>query len=160
ELKEKYDEFYIVIGSSEESRTDNNPLTFEERKNLIHACHPELEILGLEDTEKTSEGNIEWAEKLEKLGLDRIISGNDLVIEIIDEHTDIEHEWPEMHDEEIYSGTEVRRRINSGEEWRYLVPKCSYEEIEDLIEKIKASGTQYNFEPGWKQENAFHGTSG
>lgn len=159
QMKEEYEEFCIVIGSSEKSGTDDNPLTFEERKTLIKACHPEVEILGLEDTEKTPEGNKKWAEKLEEIGLDRIISGNDLVAEIIEEHTDLSHERPEMHDEEIYSGTEVRRRINSGEEWRYLVPKCSYETLEGLIEVIKKSGTQYDFEPGWKRENSFHDTA-
>jgi len=101
----------------------------------------------------------EFAEEFEKKEFDVVISGNDKAKDIIEKHTDIRVERPEMFSEKIYSGTEVRRRINSGEEWRYLTPECSHEVLEGLLEKIKNSGTQYNFEPGWKKENSFHGTA-
>jgi len=164
--KNNYEELQIIIGSPEKSRTERNPLNFEERKNLIQACFPNLKVIGIKDTEenpqesdpKTS-ANQKWAEKFENKGFDIIISGNNKVKEIIETHTDINVEKPEMFSERIYSGTEVRRRINSGEEWRYLTPECSHEVLEGLLKKIKKSGTQYNFEPGWKKENSFHGTA-
>jgi len=49
----------------------------------------------------------------------------------------MELEEQELYDPEIYSGTEVRRRIKSDEEWRYLVPKCAKQKIEDLVETVK-----------------------
>ncbi|MFO7793728.1 MAG: adenylyltransferase/cytidyltransferase family protein [Candidatus Nanohaloarchaea archaeon] len=166
EEKDNYEDFTVIVGSPERSRTERNPLTFEERKNLIKACFPEVKGIGIEDTEEkpqesdpeTSE-NQKWAEEFKEKGFDVIISGNDKVKEIIEKHTDIQVERPEMFSERIYSGTEVRRRINSGEEWRYLTPKCSHEVLEGLLEKVKKSGTQYNFEPGWKKDNAYHGTA-
>ena len=163
EMKEKFDNFAVIIGSPEKSGTERNPLTFEERKDLINACFPNLKIVGIEDTEEDpessdpeSEANRKWAEMFEEKGFERVISGNEKVKEIIENHTEIEVKKPEMFSEKIYSGTEVRRRIKSGEEWRYLTPKCSHEKLEGLLEKIKKSGTQYNFEPGWKRENSFH----
>ena len=166
EEKDNYENFKVIIGSPERSRTERNPLTFAERKNLIKACFPEIKVISIEDTEESPQesdpetsANQKWAEEFEKKGFDVIISGNDKVREIIEKHTDIQAEIPEMFSERIYSGTEVRRRINSGEEWRYLTPECSHEKLEGLLEKVKKSGTQYNFEPGWKKDNAYHGTA-
>ncbi len=165
EEKAKYEDFTVIVGSPERSRTERNPLSFEERKKLIKACF-DVEIIGLEDTEEDpqnsdpeSTANERWAQLFEQKGFSKVISGNDKVKEIIEKHTDIKVDRPEMFSEKIYSGTEVRRRIKSGEEWRYLTPECSHTVLEDLLEKIKKSGTQYNFEPGWKRDNAYHGTA-
>ena len=154
QLNENYSEPVIIVGSSGKSRTEDNPLSFEERKKLIEACHPDIEILKLEDVESDEE----WMEKLEGLDLDKVISRNDNVHKIL-ENSDLEVERPQMFDEKIYSGTEVRRRIKSGEEWRYLTPKCSHKALEGLLEAVKKSGTQYNFEPGWERENSYHDTA-
>jgi nicotinamide-nucleotide adenylyltransferase len=166
EEKENYEKFTVVIGSSERSRTEKNPLTFEERKKLIKACFPEIKVIGIEDTEENPQksdpetsANKEWAEKFQEKNFDVIISGNDKVKQIIEKHTEIQVESPEMVSENIYSGTEARRRIKSGEEWRYLTPKCSHQQLESLLEKIKKSGKQYNFEPGWKKKNSYHETA-
>ncbi len=148
-------DFHLIIGSSNKSRTEKNPLTLKERKKIIQACHPKIEILGLEDFESDKK----WAEKLEKLGLDKIITGNQNTIKIIKQHTSLQVQRPEKYNKEIYNSTEVRRRIKSGEEWRYLTPKCSHPILENQLKTVKKSGTQYNFEPGWKRKNAFHGTA-
>lgn len=164
--KEEFDHFKLIIGSPEESGTERNPLTFEQRKELVKACFPDIEITAVEDTEEdpqnsnpSSSANKRWAEEFEKKGFDKVISGNQKVKDIIESHTDVEVERPELYSEKIYSGTEVRRRIKSGEEWRYLTPECSHSVLEDLLEDIKDSGTQYNFEPGWKKKNSYHSTA-
>lgn len=158
--REEFEEFVIVIGSADKSREQENPLTFEERKEIIEGCYPELEILPLEDEGKTEEGNRKWAAKLEeKTGGDAVISRNSLVQELVREHTSMEVEEPDKIGPDSYSGTEVRRRIQSGEEWRYLVPDCCKEEIDSLTEVIEEVGIEYEFEPGWKKENAYHSTA-
>ena len=164
--RERFSEFHILIGSAEKSRTERNPLTFEERKKLIKNCFPDVEVLPIEDTDESPEDtdwndevNKKWAEKFDKKGFDLIISGNELVRDIISNHTNIDVEKPEMYNQKIYSGTEVRRRIKSGEEWRYLTPKCSHESLESQLDNIKKSGTQYEFEPGWRRKNSFHSTA-
>ncbi|MDY6774277.1 MAG: adenylyltransferase/cytidyltransferase family protein [Candidatus Nanohaloarchaea archaeon] len=151
---EEQEEFVVAVGSAGKSREEDNPLGFEERKEIIQNCFPGLEVIGIEDDEKTEEGNRRWAEKLEeKLEADLVISNNELVRDLVEEHTEMDVRQQEMYEPEIYSGTEVRRRIRSGEEWRYLVPGCAAGKIEDLVDEIKESGIQYEFRPGWKKEN-------
>lgn len=131
-------------------------MSLEERKKIIRGCFPEVEIVPKED----EPDNQEWAQNLEeKVEADVIISGNDLVQRLVKEHTSMEVVEQELYDPDIYSGTEVRRRIRSGEEWRYLVPKCAKEAIESLEDTIRDSGIQYDFKPGWKKENAYHNTA-
>lgn len=149
------EELVLVVGSAGESRTDENPLNVEERKSIIHACFPKIDIYAVEDNESDEK----WMEEIiEKTEAEKIISGNERVLDIFKE-SDLEVEEAEMHEPEIYSGTEVRRRINSGGEWSYLVPECAEKRLKELVDTIKKSGTQYEFEPGWKRENAFNGTS-
>ncbi|MFT4868304.1 MAG: nicotinamide-nucleotide adenylyltransferase [Candidatus Nanohaloarchaea archaeon] len=153
--REEYD-LKLVIGSADKSRTEENPLTIEEREKIIRECHPEIKILHKDDHEDDEE----WVIGLEeKVDADLVISQNELVKQLIDDHTNMEVVEQELYDEEIYSGTEIRRRMKSGEEWRYLVPNCAVELIDDVEEIIKSSGINYEFEPGWKKENAFHGTA-
>ena len=148
--QDEFDDFALVIGSADESRTEENPLTVEEREEVIRECFPEVEILYKNDHENDEQ----WAKDLEeKVDADVVISQNDLVKQLVREYTNMEVEEQELYDPEIYSGTEVRRRIKSGEEWRYLVPKCAKQKIENLVETVKKSGIQYEFEPGWKKEN-------
>lgn len=159
---EKYQEEYnlkLVVGSSEKEGTEKNPLSFEERKKLIEACHPEIEIIDIADEGDSEEGNQRWIKKVKKkTGAEAVISQNQLVKDIASEDQELKLVEQELYQEEIYSGTEVRRRVRSGEEWRYLLPDCCEQIFEDLLEKVKDSGIQYDFEPGWKKENAYHDT--
>lgn len=159
EYRDRFDEFKILVGSADKQREGKNPLSFDERREVIHECFPDIKVISLEDTEKTEEGNKEWAAKLEEKDIDAVISQNELVQRLVKEHTSLELLEQELYDPEIYSGTETRRRIRSGEEWRYLVPDCATKRIEQLIEVIRKSGIQYEFKPGWKKENAYHGTA-
>lgn len=152
-LKDEYEDLLLVIGSANISGTEENPLTAEEREEIIRSCFPDLSIEHLDDCESDRK----WVKKLEKFDPDTVVSGNSFVRELVEEHTDLSTEKPEMFEPNIYSGTEVRRRIKSDEEWRYLVPGCTKKSIEKYVEKIKKSGIQYDFEPGWKRENSSHG---
>jgi nicotinamide-nucleotide adenylyltransferase len=155
---EKYKDkgLVLVIGSSEKSRTDENPLNVDERKEIIRECFPGISIFEVEDRESDKE----WKkEVLDKTEAEEIISGNERVRKIFSNSKDVKAIDPDMLKPDIYSGNEVRRRINSGGEWSYLVPECVREKLRDFQEKIRESGTQYEFEPGWKKENAYHGTS-
>ena len=150
--------FAVVIGSAGKKREEENPLSADEREQLIKACFPDLEIMHLEDRSEDEGGHERWIKDLKGLGVEKVISQNDLVKELVTEDEGLELLEQQLYDPEIYSGTEVRRRIRSGEEWRYLVPKCSEETLEGFLEEIKDSGIQYDFKPGWKRENAYHDT--
>ncbi len=153
QLKEDYSDLAIVIGSADKSRTEDNPLTADERERVIKSCFPDVEVLQLEDNESDKV----WAKKLEEFEPDLVVSGNKNVRNILEEFTSLEVEKPEMFHPDIYSGSEVRRRIKSDEEWRYLIPACSKQKIEEYKEAIKKSGVQYEFEPGWKREHSSYG---
>lgn len=153
---DRFEKFTLVIGSSEKARTQENPLKAEEREEIIRECYPDIEII----RKKDHESNEKWSREFEaKIDADVVLTQNELVKRLIQEHTDMEIKEQELYDPEIYSGTEIRRRIRSEEEWRYLVPECARGKIEELEQKIRKSGVQYEFEPGWKKENAFHGTA-
>lgn len=147
-----------MIGSAGKSREEENPLSADEREEILKACFPELEVLQLEDEGKGDEGNQIWIQKLKDMGTERVISQNDLVKKLVSEDQGLELIEQELYDPEIYSGTEVRRRIRSGEEWRYLVPQCCEEEIAGFVEEIRDSGINYDFKPGWTRENAYNDT--
>lgn len=150
-IEKNREELTVVIGSAQESGTEKNPLNAEEREEIIRECFPEIEIIYLEDFETDKE----WREKLdEKTDADTVLTSNPDVKKAVRPNFDIEE--PDFFDPEIYSGDEVRRRIKSDEEWRYLVPGCCKQKLEEYIEKIKQSGIQYEFEPGWKRENAYN----
>jgi len=159
EYMEKYEDFLIIVGSADKERERENPLNFEERKEIIQSCFPNVEVVGLEDETKDEEGNRKWANKLgENTGADLIISQNDLVKRLVKDYTEMDIEAQKLYDKDVYSGTEIRRRIRSGEEWRYLVAECAADVIDEHLEKIKKSGIDYEFTPGWKRENAYHDT--
>lgn len=153
------EDFAVVIGSAGKKREEKNPLSADEREELIKACFGGLEVMHLEDESQDEEGNQRWLEKLKGLSVDKVISQNSLVKDLVSGDEELELIEQDMYDPEIYSGTEVRRRIRSGEEWRYLVPKCSEDSLEDYLETIKDSGIKYDFKPGWKRENAYHDTA-
>lgn len=126
---------------------------------MISKCFPEIEILGIADEGESEEGNQRWIQKLkDKTGAEVIISRNDLVKELVRKDDELELVEQDLYQKDIYSGTQVRRRVRSGQEWSYLVPECCEEEFRELTDKVKDSGIQYEFEPGWKKENAYHDT--
>ena len=157
--KEEFKDFKLLIGSANRSREQENPLNFKERKKIVQKCFPNLEIEALGDEAKDKKGNQVWVSKIiEKFEPDRVISRNELVLELFQEQG-VEVVKQELIDRDVYSGTEVRRRIRSGEEWRYLVPECARDSVEKYIDIIKETGIQYEFKPGWKKENAYYDTA-
>lgn len=139
---EKYDEFEIVVGSSRKSRTEKNPLTFEERKEIIRGCHPDVEITTLEDEDRGEKGYQEWAERLEnKTEPDVVITRNDLVKRLVREYTDAKVEEHELFRPEECSGTKLRKRIRERNEgWSEIVPDCKEGKIEKFKSKIAQTG--------------------
>ncbi|MDY6768699.1 MAG: adenylyltransferase/cytidyltransferase family protein [Candidatus Nanohaloarchaea archaeon] len=138
EYRDRYDDFVLVMGSPEKSRTEDNPMTAGERKDIIRACFPNIDIIELEDEGSTEEDNQRWAAKLgPETGADVIISQNDLVKRLVTEYTDLELVEQELYDPDVYSGTEIRRRIRAGEDWRELVPACAVETVEEHVDVIR-----------------------
>lgn len=132
-----FNTFQIVIGSSNKSRTKNNPLNYEERKEIIRSCHPETDIIGLQDQDKGSKGHEEWVNRLiRKTGADKVITRNNLVKKLVRDFSEAEVIEHKLHRPEMYSGTNIRSRIRKNKDWKQLVPECSTKEIIELSKHI------------------------
>lgn len=138
--REEYD-FVLALGSPQQDRTPENPLTATERETLIRACEPDLELVRVPDENRGEAGYPVWAERLvDRTDADVVLSRNDLVQRLVREHTTARIEEQPEFDPERFSGTEVRRRIRAGEPWRELVPDCCEDELAELTDVIRRTG--------------------
>ena len=157
DILEKVDEVIIGIGSAQLSHTIKDPFTAGERvmmltkalsENGIHAS--KYYIIPIQDVACNST----WVAHVKMLTppFKYVYSGNPLVQRLFIEAGNKVTE-PPLFNREIYSGTEVRRRILEDENWESLVPKCvanvikeingisrmkhlSKKEVSELIQKI------------------------
>ena len=157
DILEEVDEVIIGIGSAQLSHTLKDPFTAGERvmmltkalsENGIHAS--KYYIIPIQDVACNST----WVAHVKMLTppFEYVYSGNPLVQRLFIEAGNKVTE-PPLFNREIYSGTEVRRRILEDENWESLVHKCvanvikeingisrmkhlSKKEVSELIQKI------------------------
>lgn len=117
------DKIIIGIGSSQYSKTEENPWTFEERKQMIdHAlAHENLnyQIIAIPDIH--DEKN--WVEHVEKIvgKFDLVYTGNDWVQKLFEEKGYV---VKKIEIKIQISGTELRKMIREENgEWKKYVPK-------------------------------------
>lgn len=138
--RDRFDEFSVAIGSPGKSRTAKNPLTVEERREIIHSCYPEIELVEVEDEGRGKEGHEDWTERfLVETGADVVISGNDLVQKLVENYSDVELVQIENVEPQKFSGREIRQRVKEGKNWRHLVPNCSKDITQQYVSVIKDS---------------------
>lgn len=135
-ILEEVDEVIICIGSAQLSHTLKDPFTAGERvmmltkalsENGIHAS--KYYIIPIQDVACNSI----WVAHIKMLTppFEHIYSGNSLVQRLFIEN-EYEVTEPPLFNREIYSGTEVRRRILMDEDWKSLVPSS----VVDVIKEI------------------------
>lgn len=139
-MKDRF-ELVIAVGSPRKSRTGRNPLSFEERKVILDEAFPELEKIAVEDEDRGEAGHSDWGRRLvESTGAEKIISRNEMVIDIVERHTDAEIVEHDLQSPERYSGTRIRNSIREGEEWKHLVPgstRTKTDEYQHIIERTQ-----------------------
>lgn len=132
----------LALGSPQQDRTAENPLTATERETLIRSCHPDVELMRVPDENRGEAGYPTWAARLaRRTGADVVLSRNDLVQRLVREYTDARIEEQPAFEPERFSGTEVRRRIRTGKPWRELVPDCCTDELAELTDVIRQTGS-------------------
>ncbi len=138
----EFEEVIIVIGSKNKSRTFKNPLTYEEREEILKNVLKKesitnFKLLGLDDNSNDKE----WIKNLKELVIDYnvIISGNKIIKDLLNNETHEVRE-PEFLDIEEYNSTNVRKRIRANKKWKHLVPKLVYSFIMEnaLAEEISS----------------------
>jgi len=133
-------EVIVVIGSAQDSFSLKNPLTAGERIVLLDKLLKKyigedyckrIRIIPIMDINS----NKIWVQYLRMLlpSFDGVVSGNELVL-LLFEDMGLAAIKPPMFKREICSGTEIRRRIISGEkDWTDCIPK-------DIVEDLKKMG--------------------
>lgn len=117
------DELIIGIGTAQLSHEPNDPFTAGERilmitRALQHIKKP-VYVIPLEDINR----NALWVSHIISMTppFNRVYSGNPLVIRLFKE-AGIQVLTPAMYERATLSGTSIRERIRSGNEWEDLVP--------------------------------------
>jgi len=131
-ILEKYDKIIIVIGSSQESNTEKNPFTAEERKEMIN------ETLKSEHTKKYEIIEIPdvydddaWVKSiLEKAKFDTVFTMNHWVKRCFEKFNITVKDHPKFGN---ISASNIRKRMKEGKEWENLVPK----EVVKIVKRRK-----------------------
>ena len=134
------DEIVIGVGSAQLSHEQANPFTAGERVLMITSALKALDlpiyVIPIEDIKRNSL----WVAHVRSMTppFDRIYSSNPLVMRLFAEEGISVHS-PAMYGRELYSGTEIRRRMLKGEPWQDLVPEsvCAVIREIDGVERIR-----------------------
>ena len=150
------DEVIIGIGSAQYSHTGENPFTAGERFEMIKRALDaegirEYHIVPIPDTHVHSV----WVSHVKSLvpAFDAVVTNSDLVVRLFREHG-LKVLSPALVSREKYSGTEVRRRMQKGGDWKSLVPPvvAAYIEEIDGIERIRET-YKYSTPYGTRESN-------
>ncbi len=143
ETLKEVDEIIIGIGSAEKSHTISNPFTGGERILMLSKALTEYNIdpsryyiIPLEDITCNSL----WVGHVKMLTppFCRVYSGNSLVQQLFEENN-YPVINPPLFNREIYSGTEVRKRMLENSKWEKLVPNSVIKVINEIkgVERLK-----------------------
>lgn len=136
EILKQEERVIIAIGSSLSSHEPNNPFTLGERIEMVLSALEEEGIdrrryllAGVPDTDF----HPSWVVFVKKSvpPFQRVYTNDPLTSRLMKEEG-YEVKPVPLYRRDIYSGTEIRRRILAGEDWSELVPSCVY----NFVKKI------------------------
>lgn len=137
----KVDMLWIVIGSAQKSHEKRNPFTAGERllmiKNTLDAANiNNWYAIPVFD----ANSHYLWVRSIDMLVPHYdIVFTNDPLSELLFKEEGKEVMKIDLKDRSILSGTEIRRRIASDEEWKHLVPRDVSSIIEEIgVDRIKS----------------------
>jgi len=142
-LLNKVDELVIIIGSAQKSHDLDNPFTAGERYVMVKDALNEMGIpsakyhlLPVPDSPMHSV----WVAQIESYAPPfSVVYSNDSLTRRLFKELGIPVERVEFYRREVYSATEVRRRMLSGQDWRELIPPSVAKNIERIggVERLK-----------------------
>lgn len=126
-LRDEYN-LVVLIGSAQKQRTEDNPLSLAERKEILQSCLPQIETYSVKDVENDRQ----WVAEIEKtVDFDLVVTGNPWTKQCF-EPTDYPTKQPQFHQPETYSGHNIRQRIRQDKKWQHLVPNCALRQLEQF----------------------------
>ena len=135
-ILDEVDEVVIGIGSAQLSHTLKDPFTAGERTMMINKALTENDIppsryyiTPIQDVARNSL----WVAQVKMLTppFEVIYSGNPLVQRLFIE-AGYKVTTPPLYNRELYSGTEVRKRMLEGDNWKSLLPSSVVEVIREI----------------------------
>ncbi len=138
EAAKEADHILIGIGSSQLSRTKDNPFTSEERRETIIASLKDMPgKLSLYDIPDIGNNDL-WVAHVEKIVPKYdVVYTNGVLERSLFAKAGYQVHATGLFNRDKYSGTEIRRRIRSNEKWRHLVPEGTLK----ILKKIKGTET-------------------
>ena len=139
-ILEKVDELVIVVGSAQYSHTKKNPFTAGERILMIRESLKDAGV-SLEGVQITPIDDVNvhgiWVSHITSYtGCYEVVFSNDPLTSQLFKEAGVKVEGIPFFSREIYSATEIRKRILLDQDWRALVPK-SVGKIIDSIDGVK-----------------------
>src|SRR5437867_369602 len=138
QILEECDELVIVIGSAQFNFIDKDPFTAGERALMIHEALKEAKI----DLSKcyiipvaNDNNNARWIAHLRSMAplFDVLYSGNDFVKHLaLSQDSRLKVRSPRFAKKEEYNGTNIRRLMLAGGQWKRLVPPAVAKVIEQV----------------------------
>ncbi len=133
-------EFIVWIGSAQRSHEPENPFTAGERVVMVSRSLKDLGIdyyvIPIEDIQR----NAVWVSHVRSMTpyFDLAYTNNPLVFRLFEE-AGVQVKRSPMHQRDVYSGTIIRKKILSGEDWAHLVPDAVAETIDKIggVERIR-----------------------
>ena len=134
------DEIIVGIGSAQRSHEPENPFTAGERVVMVSRSLKDLDIdyyvIPIEDIQR----NAVWVSHVRSMTpyFDLAYTNNPLVFRLFEE-AGVPAKRSPMHQRDVYSGTIIRKKMLSGEEWEHLVPDAVAETIDTIggVERIR-----------------------
>lgn len=145
QILEECDELVIVIGSAQFNFIDKDPFTAGERALMIHRALMEAKI----DLSKcyvipvtNDENNARWIAYLRSMAppFDVLYSGNDFVKHLaLSQDSRLMVKSPRFAKKKEYNGTNIRRLMLAGRQWKQFVPPAVAKMIEQVngIERMR-----------------------
>ncbi len=132
-IASELDHIIICIGSAQQSHTVNNPFTAGERYQMISETLRDESIpyylVPIEDLNRYNVWVAHVVSMVPPFG--RVYSNNPLTRRLFSE-AGYEVRSAPLFNRYMYSGTEVRRRMVSGDEWESLVPEPVVRVVKDI----------------------------
>lgn len=127
EILKENEKVVIVIGSAGQKNTYENPFSLEEREEMIRAS---LSARGIKDFEIRNVRDFNddklWTQAVKRVcRFDTVYSQNPWTLECFEKNK-IRTKRHNLYNEKEYNGTQIRKMIAGGEEWKDLVPSEVY----------------------------------
>ncbi|MCG1002221.1 MULTISPECIES: nicotinamide-nucleotide adenylyltransferase [Halobacterium] len=143
QIATEVDELVVGIGSAGDSHSTRNPFTAGERIMMITKSLVDFDLVTYAVPIEDLDRNAVWVSHVQSMSpnFDVAYSNNPLVIRLFNE-AGIEVRQSPMFERDVLEGTEIRRRMEAGGDWRELVPKPVADVIDEIdgIDRIQRVG--------------------